>query len=131
MDFTAIATFLVVAFLAFKEWRSGSKKISNEVIGNYAALDAQQKESIKDYQAKLDIERKERHEMEVKMSEKIANLAGVVQEKDKQIKYLTDTLALRDPELKSLFTDIRNFMKNMNDINTARTVALEKEHPTA
>jgi len=128
MDWTAVTTLLVVAFLGFKEWRSGSKKITQEVIANYDTLDKQQKANIQECRDNLVGATKAMHELENRFTGRISKLEGIVSEKDKQIQTLNQIATNRNPDLENVLKDIRNFMKNINDLNVARTSILEKEH---
>ncbi len=128
MDWTATTTILLIIFLAFREWRSGSKKISDEVITNYATLDKQQKDNIQECRDNLVGATKAMHELENRFTGRIANLEGKVAEKENQLRILTQVLANRNPELETVLADIRNLMKNINDINSNRVNILEKEH---
>ncbi len=128
MDWTAVTTLIVVAFLGFKEWKSGSKKISQEVITNYETLNKQQKDNIEECRGNLVGATKSMHEMENRFVGRISKLEGIVQEKDKSIALLMQTLGNRDPKLQDTLTDIKNFMQNMNSMTAARTNLLEKEH---
>lgn len=128
MDWTAVTTLIVVAFLGFKEWRSGSKKITQEVITNYETLNNQQKANIDECRGNLAGATKAMHEMENRFVGRISKLEGIVSEKEKQIQFLNQIVTNRNPELEGVLTDIRNFMKNINEMSVARNALLEKEH---
>jgi len=107
-----IGTIIVITFLAWKEYRSGTKMISSEVITNYEALDKQQKSIIAEQEKKFN---EEMHRIELSFTEKIAHLEGVVREKDTQLKTLTEILTNRNPELQNILIEVRDFMKTLVD----------------
>ncbi len=111
---SAFSPLALVLYLVIKEWRSGSGAISKEVITNYATLDTQQKDNIKECRDNLVGATKAMHELELRTNERISNLEGVVSEKDKQLQTLNQIVANRNPELETVLLDIRNFMQNMN-----------------
>lgn len=112
---SAVSTFALIGFLAFRESRSGSHEITREVITNYKTLDEQQKANIQECRDNLVGATKSMHELELRTNERIANLEGVVSEKDKQLQTLNSIVSNRSPELENTLHDIRNFMKNIND----------------
>jgi peptidoglycan hydrolase CwlO-like protein len=135
-NFTAmIQTFgLVVLAAAFwyGQWRSGSKQISSEVVGNYERLDKQQKEQIASKDAQIAQYQKDVTEIKSamnRMKEDFANqigkLQGQLDSKDKQIDGLQKTILNRNPELESILKEIRDFMKKLNDSTNYQTGMLE------
>ena len=118
-------SIVVSALLGWREFRSGSSKISTEVISNYKTLDDQQKANIQECRDNLVGATKAMHDMETKFVDRISNLEGVVSEKDKQLQNVTQILANRNPKLEQTLEDIRNFMKNMNDINVSQLTILQ------
>lgn len=112
---SAVSTFALIGFLAYRESRSGNNEITKEVIQNYKNLDEQQKSNIQECRDNLVGATKSMHELELRTNERIANLEGVVSEKDKQLQTLNQIVANRNPDLENTLHDIRNFMKNIND----------------
>lgn len=122
MDYTAIGTIAIAGFLAIKELRAGSKKITSEVITNYEILDKQQKDNIQECRANLVGATKSMHELELRTNERIATLEGVVGEKDKQLQTLNQIVSNRNPELEKILEDIRDFMKNMSEMVFSKAI---------
>ncbi len=117
---SAVSTISLVAFLAYREAKSGNKEITTQVIQNYATLDKQQKDNIQECRDNLTGATEAMHKLELRTNERIANLEGVVSEKDKSIALLMQTLANRNPDLETTLVDVRNFMKNINDLAFAK-----------
>lgn len=111
---TIVSTFvpiLAIIYLAVKDAKSGTREITSRVIENYKTLDQQQRDNIQECRNNLVGATKAMHELELRMSEKIAKLDGTISEKDKQLKLMTDILANRNPELEIVLKEIRDFIK--------------------
>jgi len=122
---SAGATLSLVVLLAIKEWRSGSGKISAEVITNYKNLDDQQKAIIEEYKISLATATTTIQQMDMRFAEKVAKFEGIILAKDKQIEDLSKILSNRNPELEKVLSDIRNFMQQIIQTNLAQTKMLE------
>jgi len=120
-------SILVAVLLGYREYKSGSNKISAEVITNYATLDRQQKEYIERCDNNLIGATATMNSMKIEFTDRIANLEGVVGEKDKQLKNLTEILANRNPELEKVLVKIKDFMENIYNANVSQSLILESQ----
>jgi len=108
-----------------REWRSGAKQLSAEVLHNYETLVKQQKDQILHYEQEFGKLKSEMANMEKGLIAKLGKLEGQLQEKDKQLQTLSEILANRNPELEKVLAEIRDFMKELNDTNMHQTKILE------
>lgn len=131
MDIATIISTASIVFVALvlgiKEWKSGSGKISNQVIANYEALDKQQKEIIAEKDKQILAFRDEMHALDKSFTERIAKLEGIVQEKNKQLENFTKILANRSPELENVLSDVKEFMRVLTESTLFQNKILKKQ----
>lgn len=110
-----ITTVGVIVFglsYAFAQWKNANKGISSEVITTNEKRIIQLKEDVQ------------------VLSLKVATMEGQMIEKDKKLQEFTTIFQGRDPELKTILTEIRDFMKALtaqSNTNQSRNESIDKD----
>lgn len=112
---SSVTPLAVVAFIAWKEYRSGESALTKKIREDYKERNQQLEERVTDLET-------EHHEHSVQ----IGKLETIVEEKDKQIKRYEEIFANRNPEMTVLLTEIRDFMKSIHTQNNIQTKMLEE-----
>jgi uncharacterized coiled-coil protein SlyX len=110
----------------YTQFKTGSNQISGEVITNYKALDEQKNNQLNSLQKDIEEIKATMRAMEKGFIERIAKLEGQLKEKNNQIDSLNLILANRNPELETVLSEIRDFMKELRDTNVYQTNILER-----
>jgi len=103
--FSILVPVVVVIFLAWKEYRSGSSALRKDINSDYIERNQQLEEKLKIFELKL-------HEVSIQM----VKLEATIIEKDKHIDSLTKLIENRNPELIVVLTEIREFMKSVKGL---------------
>lgn len=110
---SAISPLLVVLYVTWKEYRSGSSDLAEKIKNEYRERNEQLDKKIKELQD-------DHH----KHSVEIGKLQAVLEEKEKQIVKYETIFANRNPELTETLKEIRDFMKDLHTINKEQITIL-------
>lgn len=124
---SSIGIFLGVIYVIVKEWRSGSSAIEKKTIEGYKERNNQLEgpggilprlqEEIKEITEKFDkkfTEQKEYFQGQIiEQGKEIAKLIGIVEEKDKHIKSLTEILQGKNPDMVNVLNEIKELNKKI------------------
>lgn len=106
---------LILIFLAWKEFRSGSSKLSDKIKSDYKERNDQLEKTNKELEA-------ERTERKIY----ITKLETTIAEKDKQLDRYEKIFANRNPDLTEVLEKISRFMAAIHNQNKHQTTILEK-----
>lgn len=116
--FTSLGLLASLTYIIVKEFRSGSNDVEKKTFASYKERNEQLEQEI----PRLHSEMKS-------LGEKLANLTGVVGEKDKHIKSLTEILQGRNPEVITILTDIKDLnnkiIEFMHQVDSSTKTILE------
>lgn len=124
---SSIGIFLGALYVIVKEVRSGSSAIEKKTIEGYKErnnqlegpdgilprLEQQIKDITKDFDEKFAKQKEYFQEKMSKQGEEIARLTGIVEEKDKHIKSLTEILQGKNPDMVNVLNEIKELNKKI------------------
>src|SRR5688572_5572467 len=113
-------TVLAVA-IWYTQFKTGSSKVSSEVMGNYERLDEQKTQRIKDLEQAVEEIKATMRLTEKTFIERIAKLEGQLKEKNNQLDAVNKILANRNPELEQVLNEIKDFMAGIHKQNIHQT----------
>lgn len=114
----------------FVQWKLGAKGVSSEVIATYKEQVAQLKEELI---AETTGREQDRHDLKNEIQAlgiKVATMQGQMLEKDKKLQEFTAIFQGKDPELKQILQEIRDFMKKLSEqsqTNQTRNETIDKD----
>lgn len=112
---SSCSPFIVVAYLAWKDYRSGSSEIAKKIKEEYKERNGQLEQRIKDLE-------EHHHENSVE----IGKLQAKLEEKEKQITRYEQIFANRNPDLEKVLSRIEQFMSKLNEQTEYQTGILEQ-----
>lgn len=124
INFNTVLLAVVAILLGWREIRSGSAKITAEVIQGYKDLEAQLRAKITEYDEKF-----------VKMTTQIGDLTksldgkdGIIAAKDQLISELQAINANRSPKLEQVLEEIHGFMRSLVvEVRAGKQVSIENK----
>lgn len=135
---SGITAVLIVCFFLYVMWdkiRGASSKLYRDSAQDYKTRISQLTEEIEDLRTAINENDRASQARATESLSQIANLRGVIQEKDKHIESLTRLIQGRNPEIIELLTelknsnsDVKNFMKLAMD--TMQSMTKELNHQT-
>ena len=108
---TSIGSVCAIAYLIYREYKSGSRNLTKEISDGYKERNGQLEATLTSLQDQITTQGKE-----------IARLSGVIQEKDKHIESLTRLIENRNPELLELLSQIKT---SNTEVTTFMKLAIE------
>lgn len=112
---TSIGAIAVGILLFIKQYRSGSTEIQKEVSDGYEKRTKQLEEDMARQHAEYE---KMKADYDIKLSNhanEISRLSGVIEEKDRQNKLLTELVQGRNPETLVILNELKELMKKVID----------------
>lgn len=109
-------SYLVVILLLIDKYFNGAGKIKNQVIETYKERNTQLEASLKNLQDQINQQGKD-----------IAKLTGILEEKDKIILSLNQTIQNRNPALEETLAAIKNFLETIYKQGTVLALKTEEQ----
>lgn len=101
----ALSPILLVVYIIFREWRSGTSTLRKDINSDYVERNRQLEEKLKDVEDRLN-----------EVSLQMGKLEATLIEKDKHIANITKIIENRNPDLLKVLDEIKTFMKNLNEL---------------